>query len=1159
MDKRAEYTIGIKSEGLGNLTKVIEELEKAGVETSEFKREAALLRQQLAEMQQQQQLIDSFTKIKQETTGAAAAFEAAQQKAQQLGRELAATEAPTKKQASDFARAREAVNSTKDAYQAAQLRLQAMRSTLAENNIETAGLAQKQALLRNGVRDVETSVAAATARLRELGSAGPQAANATAAATDKAAASAKGYQGSLTQVAQAVAGLFAVNQIGGQAVAINQVADQYKNLEARVRLAVGAQTDLHAAIAGIAQVAKDTHSNLDATAELFGRLAATAKELGLSNAQALGVTKTINESIQVSGASAQASEAAVRQLVQALQSGVLRGDEFNSIMEQAPRLAKALADGLEVPVGALRGMAEAGELTAARVVKALKGQAEAINKEFASLPLTTGRALEDLRTQWTLFVGGLDAATNASSYVANGIAALAGHLDTIARVAGVAGAALTASLAVQGAAALRAYAVEATAAAGATNLLAASISRIPKVISITVAAVGFEVGYEIGEQLYQNSELARKLGVGINGFFQALVNDLVLLKDTAAAVFTDDTVAASFDRYIARGKELDAILTDMWKDASAAPGQVAGAADAGAGSLNKLGGAGTAAGQSIAAGASQGVAAIGQVSKAAEDARVALSGLSAAINSKPPPTTALADIVKDLTAAKLRGEDLDQLLRTKMPDAISKLSGTELVKFRADFIGAMDAAKSALQDAIDTKKPQAEIDALRAKVDSFERSMRTGLALIAEQAATKLGIDVPAAFGKMSQGFRESQDNLSILIRQLPELKVIGVDTAAVVGQALSNMINGAKNQAEIDAVIRRVETLRKELGDKIANGLLDQAKEKALELKDALDKATPGINSVREAMKALGITSDEELKKVATSAKEAYDTLVTSGKASARELSEGFKKAAEAAIAANNGIAPSWVTASATLRGYNVEVDAAGKSTLRLRDATNSSADAQGRANRATRDATTELERLNAVREREIAAQEKANQLKEREIALYLKKWNMDSQHRSLDADGKVREEVGMPTRKGVYDRAKTAGLSEEDALKFADSFDLNKLKDTGSRGTPFVNIQRLDDAINDAVLDAARRKAGGLEQSTPTQTTAPSSGGASVSTANGSSGMSQAPATANRLDGGATYVSNVSITGIGNASFRFASAGDQQAGEGLLRKLAQAKGASI
>ena len=107
------------------------------------------------------------------------------------------------------------------------------------------------------------------------------------------------------------------------------------------------------------------------------------------------------------------------------------------------------------------------------------------------------------------------------------------------------------------------------------------------------------------------------------------------------------------------------------------------------------------------------------------------------------------------------------------------------------------------------------------------------------------------------------------------------------------------------------------------------KAKDKANALKDAIEKATPGITGVREAMQLLGVTSEESLKKTAASFKDAYDTMTADGTRSARELGEAFKKAAEAAIAANKGIAPSWVDAEAAARGYKVEVDAAGKATV--------------------------------------------------------------------------------------------------------------------------------------------------------------------------------------------------------------------------------------
>lgn len=893
-NKRTEYTIGVKSEGLDNLTRLIAELDKAGIETDEFKAQAAKLRRELADMQGQQSLIDKFVSLKKETQSAAQAFEDAQEHAQKLGREMAATDAPTKKQAAEFVRARTAVNSAKDAYQATQLRLQAMRATLAENNIETTGLSQKQVALREGVRGVESAVAAATTRLQTLGDVGPKAVNETAAATEKATKNTREYAGAMTQVAGAVAGVFAVDRAWEYAKSVQQVADEYKNLEARIRLSVGPQADLRSAVESVGRVAIETNTQLDATAQLYGRLAASAAELNISNEQALSLTKTVNQAIQVGGASAQASEASVTQLVQALQSGVLRGDEFNSIMEQSPRLAKALADGLGVPVGALRGLAEQGQLTSAKVVEALKGQSDAIAQEFATLPLTVGRALTNLETQWTLFVGSLAGGSTESSIAAQGINALANNLDTLAGIATRAGAALTAALAVQGVMALRAFAAEMLATGKAASLMALELSKVPKVISISIAVTGLEVGYQIGTMLHENFELARKLGIGLTGFMQALVNDLIWLKDTAAAIFTDDTIEEAFDRYIQRGKQMDQVLADMWKDAEQAPSQISQAANAGASSLQQMGDAGSKAGSAVAAGAAQGTAGVGKLGKASEDARSALLELAQAINVKTTPDKGLGEIVKELTNAKLRGEDLEQHLRQKLPAAIENLSGAELVKFRAEFLSAMDQAKSALQDAIDTKKPQAEIDALRVKVDSFERATRTGLELVAAQAAQNLGLDVPAAFGKMSQGFKDAQENMSLLIRQLPELKVAGVDTGSVVGQALSKMLDGAKNQTEINAVITRVKTLRNELGVKLSDGLLDQATEKSKELKKTLDKSEPGIQSLEEALGKLGVTSDTALKKTAEEARSTYEYVRDNVQSSAREVALAFEKAAE-------------------------------------------------------------------------------------------------------------------------------------------------------------------------------------------------------------------------------------------------------------------------
>jgi len=101
--------------------------------------------------------------------------------------------------------------------------------------------------------------------------------------------------------------------------------------------------EFHSALEGVRVIATQTTTSLESTANLYARISQAGKDLGVTQEQALEVTRAINQSIQISGGSAASADAAITQMIQALQSGVLRGEEFNSMMEQAPRLTTALA------------------------------------------------------------------------------------------------------------------------------------------------------------------------------------------------------------------------------------------------------------------------------------------------------------------------------------------------------------------------------------------------------------------------------------------------------------------------------------------------------------------------------------------------------------------------------------------------------------------------------------------------------------------------------------------------------------------------------------------------------------------------------------------------------------------------------------------------
>ena len=940
--------IKARQEGLEHLDKLIKSLEEAGGEAGEFKERADALNKELAELEMQQGLIDSFRRAKEETQKAARAYEEAQQKAQRLAQALHESEAPTKRQQAAFAKARAEVKKTEQAWHESHVRLSQLRPELQSAGINANKLADAQSKLRRETRQAQLSIAGLvneTTKARIATQAHAQASQQAASSHRKISEGVQSISTQMGALRNQMLSMVGINLGAHMLKDVVATADAYKNVEAKVKLVAGANADLAGEMARIKQVAIETYSSLDATAELYTRILRAGN---LTGQQALDITRTINQSIQLSGASAQASEAAVRQLVQGLQSGVLRGDEFNSVMEQSPRLAQALADGIGVPIGALRKLAEEGKLTAETVVNALKGQSQQIQGEFAQLPVTIGRSLENLRTRWMELVGSLDSSLGVSSKLAEGINLIAENLDEIVGIAQRAGMVLVAALGVQAVNALRAYTAQATLASGATALLSANIKKIPKQVNIVVAATGLEIGWQIGEFLHENSELARKLGVRIAEFFTLLVNDLRGLKEAASAIFNDDTVEAAFDRWKQRNIEIGATYSDLYKEAENAPAKIDQAASQAAASTGQLGAAAQLAGSQVRSAGQMGASGLDGISSSAANAQGAIEAMAKAAGVQLPAAAQNAsDLARSMAQALLASEKTADVSGRVLPEAISKLAGNELAEFRSAYVGAMQAAAAEshgtariLEEELIANFSKLSNEELAQYEQKIQRAMQAGdkaarlaaqaIATIGEQAAKSLGIDMELHTQRMSAGFEQARASLGVMLRDLGALKAQGVDAGTVLAEALRKMLDEAKNQTDIDALVQKVKELRGELGSKVADGLLQQAAEQADKLKDKMDEAKIGVNSVREAMKTLGITSDAEIKKAAQTAKEAYDVIADSGKASQRELAEAWKQMAEAAIKANGGVADATITAQAKVHGYAIEVDKAGKAAIR-------------------------------------------------------------------------------------------------------------------------------------------------------------------------------------------------------------------------------------
>lgn len=249
----------------------------------------------------------------------------------------------------------------------------------------------------------------------------------------------------LATAALAGAGSFAA------AAAVVRLADQYTNLSARIRLVIDESENFEEVQERIFRAAQATRAPVEDLTNLYVRLRQSIA--GLGDAEALNISQTLARTLAISGAGQSETAAFLRQISQALASGVLRGDEFNSVMENNSRFAGLLAEQLGVSVGHLRGMAEQGQLTADVIRAAIAGGSGSLADEFERMPLTIAGAYRQLENALARYVGQTDQGAGASQRMAQGIAALANNFETLADAMTIVGAAAVGSLAGRGVAA----------------------------------------------------------------------------------------------------------------------------------------------------------------------------------------------------------------------------------------------------------------------------------------------------------------------------------------------------------------------------------------------------------------------------------------------------------------------------------------------------------------------------------------------------------------------------------------------------------------------------------------------------------------------------------------------------------------------------------
>lgn len=215
-------------------------------------------------------------------------------------------------------------------------------------------------------------------------------------AVQKPMQSVKGLIAACGPLGAAVAAGFAAEKVVEFTQAVISASDQYTMMQARIKMindGTQTQAELMEKISAAANSARASYSDMAAA---VGKLGTLAKDAFSSNDEMIFFVQQMNKQFQLSGASIQESTAAMYQLTQAMASGRLMGDEFRSIMENAPMLAQAIAQEMGVSMGTLREMSSQGLITADVIKNAMINTADETNKKFNELPQTFSSLISQL-------------------------------------------------------------------------------------------------------------------------------------------------------------------------------------------------------------------------------------------------------------------------------------------------------------------------------------------------------------------------------------------------------------------------------------------------------------------------------------------------------------------------------------------------------------------------------------------------------------------------------------------------------------------------------------------------------------------------------------------------------------------------------------------
>ncbi|WP_063623565.1 tape measure protein, partial [Enterobacter hormaechei] len=233
------------------------------------------------------------------------------------------------------------------------------------------------------------------------------------------------FEGALNKVGVAIAAAFTIDA----AKKLIAIGDEMATLQARItRLSPSIDTAKET-MSALSAIASQTGNSLSETERLWESLTTALKSAGATNSQILGLTSTLQKIGTIGGSSSEEMANALRQFGQSIAGGTVRAEEFNSILEQMPELARQIASGLGISIGDLRKRMLEGKLTAEDALNAIQKQSQSVNEEFDKMPVNIDRAKNSLDVAFKNAINDINQAIGLTSTLAGLMQSVADNLN----------------------------------------------------------------------------------------------------------------------------------------------------------------------------------------------------------------------------------------------------------------------------------------------------------------------------------------------------------------------------------------------------------------------------------------------------------------------------------------------------------------------------------------------------------------------------------------------------------------------------------------------------------------------------------------------------------------------------------------------------------